>query len=75
MPATHFGTRVCEHLLLEPNSHIYKNLQGLELCKNLYYGNSFSILDAAHTTFQLNIDWERPALNKQLKHVNVTFLL
>ena len=55
------------------------------VCKNLsviYFSfNCFSILDLARTNFQLKIkqalhvEWESPALNKQLKHVNLTLLL
>lgn len=41
----------------------------------------FAILDSALTNFELkikkvlHIDWERYALNKQLKHANLTLLL
>ena len=77
----HFGTRAREHLLSDCNSHIYKHLQGSASCKNLCSFNCFSILDSALTNFQLkikealHIEWEQPALNKQLKHVNLTLLL
>jgi len=39
------------------------------------------MLDSAPTVFQLkikealHIEWERPSLNKQLKHLNLTLLL
>ena len=77
----HFGTTVREHLLSDRNSHICKHLQGSESCKNLRSFNCFSILDSALTNFQLkikealHIEWIRPALNKQLKHVNLALLL
>ena len=76
-----FGTRVREHLLSDRNSHISKHLQGSESRKNLCSIYCFSILDSAPANFQLkikealHIEWERPALNKQLKHVDLTLLL
>ena len=77
----HFGTRAREHLLSDRHSRIYKHLQGSESCKNLCSFYCFSIVDSALTNFQLkikealHIEWEQPALNKQLKHVNLTLLL
>ena len=72
----HFGTRVREYLLLGRNFRMYQHLQNSESYKNLCSGSCFAILDSAHTSFQLkiNIEWERPTLNKRLKHVNLTLV-
>ena len=80
--ARHFSTRVREHLLFsDRNSHIYKHLKDSESCRDLCSEACFSILDSAPTVFQLkikealHIEWERPSLNKQLKHLNLALLL
>ena len=79
--ARHFSTRVREHLFSDRNSHIYRHLKDSESCRNLCSEACFSILDSAPTVFQLkikealHIEWERPSLNKQLKHLNVSLLL
>ena len=57
------------------------NISQSSECKNLCSFNKFFILDSVLTNLQLkikealHIDWERPALNKQLKHVSLTLLL
>ena len=74
----HFSTRVREHLSSDRNSHIYKHLHSSQSCLNVCSGDCFSILDSASTPFQLkikeaiHIEWEKPSLNKQLQHLNVT---
>ena len=74
-------TRVRKHLFSDRNSHIYKHLKDSESCRNLCSEACFSILDSAPTVFQLKIkealriEWERPSLNKQLKHLNLSLLL
>jgi len=72
--AKHFSTRVREDYfqIATPIS---------ESCRDLCSEACFSILDSAPTVFQLEIkealhnEWERPSLNKQHKHLNVTLLL
>jgi len=79
--AWHFSTRVREHLFSDRNSHIYKRLKDSEFCRNLCSEACFSIIDSTPTVFQLkikealHIEWERPPLNKQLKHLNLSLLL
>ena len=73
----HFSTGVREHLATDRASHVYKHLQQSESCRDLCSTNCFSILDCATTSFQLkikeslHIDWEKPTLNQQVKHVNL----
>ena len=78
------GSDACyvrEHLHSDCNSHIYEHLKGSESCRNLCSEVCFSILDSALTSFQLKIkealliEWERPSLNKQIKHVDLTLPL
>ena len=74
----HLATRVREHLTSDKNSHIFQHIYGSETCRALYSENYFSILDTASTSFQLkikeslHIGWEKPSLNKQVNHVNLT---
>jgi len=77
----HFSTRVQEHLCSDHNSHIYKHLKDSKSCRDHCSEACFSILDSDPTVFQLkikealHIEWERPSLNKQLKHKLNTFVL
>ena len=70
----HLSTRIKEHLTTDKKSHVYKHLQDSSRCKELSDSSCFSILDTASTSFQLkikeglHIKWEKPGLNKQVKH-------
>ena len=74
----HFATRVREHLVTDRNSHIFKHLESSESCKNACSEECFTILDSAPSPYQLrikeaiHIGFEKPCLNKQLYHVNLT---
>ena len=74
----HLSTRVREHLSRDRNSHIYQHLQQSLACQCLANKNCFSIVDCAPNKLQLmlkeaiHIKWENPALNKQLKHADLT---
>ena len=77
----HLATRVREHLTSDKNSHIFQPFQHInrsETCKALCSEDCFSILDTASTSFQLkikealHIGWEKPLLNKQVNHVNLS---
>ena len=63
------------------NSHIFQHINGSEACRSLCSEDCFSILDTASTPFQLktkealHIAWEKPSLNKQVNHVNLTLSL
>ena len=71
----HFFTCVCEHLVSDRASHIFKHLQNSEHCRASCSADCFRILDHASTSVQLKIKGsfhllrEQPSLNKQLHHV------
>ena len=77
----HLATRVREHLTSDKNSHIFQHIKGSEACRSLCSEDCVSILDTASTSFQLkikealHIGWEKPSLNKQVNHVNLTLSL
>ena len=72
-------TRV--HLSSDKSSHIFKHLLSSERCRQSCSADCFEILDSAPTKFQLklkeamHIDWEKPNLNQQVHHVNLTLTL
>ena len=74
----HLSTRVREHLSRDRNSHVYQHLQQSQACRCLANKNCFSIVDCAPNKLQLmlkeamQIKWENPTLNKQLKHADLT---
>ena len=74
----HLSTRFREHLCRDRNSHVYQHLQQSLACQHLANKNCFSIVDCAPNKLQLmlkeaiHIKWENPALNKQLKHADLT---
>ena len=73
--------RVREHLSSDKSSHIFKHLQSSERCRQSCSADCFEILDSAPTKFQLklkeamHINWEKPNLNQQVHHVNLTLTL
>ena len=74
----HLSTRLREHLFTDKNSHIFKHFKTSTPCKNLCCENCFKVLDSASTYHNLKIKealhimWERPNLNKQLQHYNIS---
>ena len=74
----HLSTRIREHLNRDKASHIFQHLQQSEACRNSCSAECFKVIDRATTKFQvkikeaLHISWEKPSLNKQLYHVNLT---
>ena len=72
------GVRVNEHLSTDKKSAILKHLDNNSNCKNLYDDSCFQIIDSARTEFALklkeamHIEWKRPLLNKQTKHVTLS---
>ena len=78
---SHFPTRVREHLSSDKSSHIFKHLQSSERCRQSCSADCFEFLDSAPTKFQLklkeamHINWEKPNLNQQVHHVNLTLPL
>ena len=77
----HFSTRVREHLSSDKSSHIFKHSLSSEHCRQSCSTDCFDILDSAPTKFQLklkeamHINWEKPNLNQQVHHVNLTLTL
>ena len=73
----HFSTRVREHLETDRASHIFKHLEGSKECRSACSLDSFAIIDQTSSRFALKIKealhilWEKPALNAQVKHVNL----
>ena len=74
----HLSTRVREHLFTDKNSHIFKHLKSSSTCKDACGEGCFRVLDSASSHHNLRIKealhimWERPNLNKQLNHYNVS---
>ena len=77
----HFATRVREHLSSDRSSHVFKHLQSSESCHISCSADCFTVLDSATTKFQvklkesMKIKWEKPDLNQQVKHINLTLSL
>jgi len=74
----HLSTRVREDLSRDRNSPVYQHFQQSQACRCLANENCFSIVDCAPNKLKLmlkeamNIKWEIPTLNKQLKHADLT---
>ena len=77
----HFSTRVREQLLSDRSSNVFKHLQSSEFCRASCTPDCFEILDSAATKYQVKlkesmfIKWEKPDLNQQVKHINLTLSL
>ena len=62
-------------------SSVFKHLQGSEFCRASCTPDCFEILDSAATKYQVKlkesmfIKWEKPDLNQQVKHINLTLSL
>ncbi len=74
----HICARVCEHLLSDKSSHVYRHLQSSRACHDSCTAERFTILDFAASKFQIkikeamHIKWENRALNQQLKHLELS---
>jgi len=75
----HFQTRIEEHMKKDKQSHIFKHLSSNPDCLNKCNSDSFQIIDKAKNKFDLkikealHINWDKPKLNTQVKHYNITF--
>ena len=73
----HFKIRVSEHLNTDKESKVFQHLQENANCKTACGPNCFEIIDFASSSFRLkikeaiHIGWEKPSLNKQVKHVSM----
>ena len=69
----HFEQRVKEHLSTDTSSAVFKHLEENSHCRKVCNNNCFSILDRAHTKFQLcvkealYIKMKKPILNQKVK--------
>ena len=74
----HLNTRIEEHLGKDKKSHIYSHLQENPQCQEKVNSDCFEIIDCASSYFRLqikeamHINWKKPELNKQVKHVGIT---
>ena len=74
----HLCTCVCEHLLSDKSSHVYRHLQSYRACHDSCDTECFMMLDSAVLKFQikikeaLHIEWENPILNQQLRHLDLS---
>ena len=73
----HLHERVKEHLT-QKSSHIFKHLEENPTCKEKSDISSFQIIDNDNSVFRLkikeaiHINWTKPELNKQVKHMVVS---
>ena len=72
--------RVDEHLSGGKGSVIYEHISKNQGCKNMQHTSAFKIIDQAQTEFQLmikesiQIRFNNPSLNKQIKHENLNLV-
>ena len=74
----HFKKRIGEHLRTDRQSHVFKHLSLDPDCFDKSDAKCFKILDKANSQYSvkikeaLHIDWEKPELNTQVRHYNIT---
>ena len=74
----HLNTRIEQHLGKDKKSHIYSHLQENPQWQEKVNFDCFEIIDRAFSYFRLqikeamHINWKKPELNKQVKHVGIT---
>ena len=74
----HLTTRIREHLETDSKSHIFKHLDTNRKLKELCNAECFEIIDSATSSYRLKlteamyITWEKPSLNKQVKHLSIS---
>ena len=74
----HLPTRMKEHLETDSKSHIFQHLKDNPSCRDVCDTSCFKIIDHASPSFRLklkealHIQWLKPVLNKQQKHVSIT---
>ena len=77
----HSKTRIEEHIKKYNRSHIFKHLHSTATCFDSYSSLCFKIIDKANSKFDLKIkealriNWGKPSLNAQQKHVALTLSL
>ena len=79
--ARHLTTRIKEHLETDPKSHIFKHLDTNRKCKELCNAECFEIIDSATSSYRLklkegmDITWEKPPLNKEVRHITISITI
>ena len=74
----HLPARLKEHLETDSKSHIFQHLKDNPSCRDVCDTSCFKIIDHASSPFRLkvkealHIQWLKPVLNKQQKHVSIT---
>ena len=77
----HLSTRVCERMVSDKNSHVFRHLQSSQHCRTLCSDECFSNLYHASPTLKLKIkesiliQWGQATLNHQLYHINLKLSL
>ena len=77
----HLTTRIKEHLETDSKCHIFKHLDTKRKCKELWNAECFEIIDSTTSSYRLklkeamHITWEKPSLNKQVKHVSISITI
>ena len=77
----HLTTRIKEHWETDSKSHIFKHLNTNRNCKELCNTECFEIIDSASSFYRLklkeamDIIWEKPLLNKQVKYVSISITI
>ena len=80
-PCHHFKSRIEEDVKKDDKSHISKHLHSIATCFDSYNSLSFKIIDKANSKFKLkiiealHINWRKPNLNAQQKHLAVKLSL
>ena len=77
----HLTTKIKEHLKTDSKSHVFKHLDTNRNRKELCDTECFEIIDSATSSYKLklkeamHIIWEKPSLNKQVKHVGISITI
>ena len=75
----HLDVRIEEHFK-SASSHIHKHLSNQHACKAACDKSCFQIIDSATSSFRLkikeaiHINWDKPELNKQMRHTVVSIV-
>ena len=77
----HLTMRIKEHLETDSESHIFKHLKTNKNWKELCDIECFEIIDSTTSSYKLklnedmHITWEKPLLNKQVKHTSISITI
>ena len=77
----HLTMRIKEHLETSSKSHIFKHFGSNRNCKELCDTECFETIDSTISSYRLkfkeavHITWEKPSLNKEVKHVSISITI